>query len=152
MATPATRTTFFIYLNPKTDRFHFMPWGADALFRKRGMLNFEFRAPISVKTKGRLAYRLYQLPEGRERYRKTLHGLLKEHWNEKNLLAECDRIEALIKPHLNREQNRFSRSLDGTRDFIDARRRDIMKETEGRNANMAQGTQATACHRRHRQN
>ncbi|MEC7812612.1 MAG: CotH kinase family protein [Verrucomicrobiota bacterium] len=121
---------FFIYLNPKTDRFHFMPWGADALFRKRGMLNFEFRAPISVKTKGRVAYRLYQLPEGRERYRKTLHGLLKEHWNEKNLLAECDRIEALIKPHLNREQYRFSRSLDGTRGFIEARHRDMMKETE----------------------
>ena len=80
-----------------------MPWGADALFRKRSMLNFDFRAPISVKTKGRVAYRLYQLPEGRERYRKTLHGVLKEHWDEKKLLAECDRIEALIKPHLNRE-------------------------------------------------
>ena len=120
---------YFIYLNPKTDRFHFMPWGADALFRKRSMLNFDFRAPISVKTKGRVAHRLYQLPEGRERYRRTLHGLLKEHWDEKKLLAECDRIEALIKPHLNREQYRFSRSLDGTRDFIEARRRDLMKET-----------------------
>ena len=120
---------FFIYLNPKTDRFHFMPWGADALFRKRSMLNFDFRAPISVKTKGRVAYRLYQLPEGRERYRKTLHGLLKEHWDEKKLLAECDRIEALIKPHLNREQYRFSRSLDGTRKFISERREDLMEET-----------------------
>ena len=120
---------FFIYLNPKTDRFHFMPWGADALFRKRSMLNFNFRAPVSVKTKGRVAYRLYQLPESRERYRKTLHGLLKEHWVEDKLLAECDRIEALIKPHLNREQYRFTQSLDGTRDFIEARRGDLMKET-----------------------
>ena len=120
---------FFIYLNPKTDRFHFMPWGADALFRKRSMLNFDFRAPVSVKTKGRVAYRLYQLPESRERYRKTLHGLLKEHWVEDKLLAECDRIEALIKPHLNREQYRFTQSLDGTRDFIEARRGDLMKET-----------------------
>ena len=122
---------FFIYLNPKTDRFHFMPWGADALFRKRSMLNFNFRAPGSVKTKGRVAYRLYQLPEGRERYRKTLHALLNEHWDEDKLLAECDRIEALIQPHLSREQQRFSRSLDGTRDFIEARRRDLMKETGG---------------------
>ena len=121
---------YFIYLNPKTDRFHFIPWGADALFRKRSMLNFDFRAPISVKTKGRVAHRLYQLPKGRERYRRTLHGLLSEHWNEKKLLAECDRIEALIKPHLSREQYRFSRSLDGTRDFIEARRRDLMKETQ----------------------
>ncbi len=121
---------YFIYLNPKTDRFHFMPWGADALFRKRSMLNFDFRAPISVKTKGRVAHRLYQLPEGRERYRKTLHGLLGEHWNEKKLLAECDRIEALIRPHLNREQYRFSRSLHGTREFIEERRRYLMKETQ----------------------
>jgi spore coat protein CotH len=120
---------FFIYLNPKTDRFHFIPWGADALFRKRSMLNFDFRAPVSVKTKGRVAYRLYQLPESRERYRKTLHGLLKEHWVEDKLLAECDRIEALIEPHLNREQYRFSKALNGTRDFIEARRRDLMKET-----------------------
>jgi len=121
---------FFIYLNPKTDRFHFMPWGADALFRKRGMLNFNFRAPISVKTKGRVAHFLYQTENGRERYRKALHGLLKEYWVEDKLLAECDRIEALLKPHLSREQYRFSRSLNGTRDFIEARRGDLMKETK----------------------
>jgi hypothetical protein len=121
---------FFIYLNPKTDRFHFLPWGADALFRKRSMLNFDFRAPVSVKTKGRIAHQLYKLPEGRERYRDTLHNLLEKHWDEKKLLAECDRIEALIQPHLHREQYRFSRSLDGTRDFIEARRRDLMKETK----------------------
>ena len=121
---------YFIYLNPKTDRFHFLPWGADALFRKRSMLNFDFRAPISVKTKGRIAHRLYQSPESREHYRRALHWLLEEHWDEKKLFAECDRIEALIQPHLHREQYRFSRSLDGTRDFIEARRRDLMKETK----------------------
>ena len=121
---------FFFYLNPKTDKFHFMPWGADALFRKRSMLNFNFRAPISVKTKGRVAHFLYQTENGRERYRKALHALLKEHWDEDKLLAECDRIEALLKPHLSSEQHRFSRSLNGTRDFIEARRGDLMKETK----------------------
>jgi len=120
---------FFAYLNPETKKFHFMPWGADSLFKKRSMLNFDFRAPLSVKTKGRLAYHLYQTQAGRERYRKTLHGLLKEHWNEEKLLAECDRIEALIKPHLNREQSRFSRSLRGTREFIRERREDLIDET-----------------------
>jgi len=120
---------FFAYLNPKTNKFHFMPWGADSLFKKRSMLNFDFRAPVSVKTKGRIAYHLYQTEAGRERYRKTLHGLLKELWNEDELLAECDRIEALIEPHLNREQSRFSRSLRGTREFIRERREDLMDET-----------------------
>ena len=82
-----------------------------------------------MKTKGRIAYLLYQTEAGRDRYRKTLHGLLKEHWNEEELLAECDRIEALIEPHLNREQSRFSRALRGTREFIRERREDLMDET-----------------------
>jgi len=120
---------FFAYLNPKTKKFHFMPWGADSLFRKRSMLNFDFRAPLSVKTKGRIAYHLYQTETGRKRYREALHGLLKDHWNEEKLLAECDRIEALVEPHLNREQSRFSRSLRGTREFIKERREDLMDET-----------------------
>ena len=48
---------FFIYLNPETDKFHFLPWGADSLFMKFGMLDFNrnSRAPISVKTQGLIA-------------------------------------------------------------------------------------------------
>ena len=28
------RNNFFIYLNPDTEKFHFIPWGADSLFEK----------------------------------------------------------------------------------------------------------------------
>ena len=65
---------YFIYLNPETDKFHFFPWGADALFTNFSMVEFQrnSRAPISVKTQGLIAYRLYQLESGRERYEKTI--------------------------------------------------------------------------------
>ena len=100
---------FFIYLNPDTDKFHFLPWGADSLFMKFSMLDFtkNSRAPISVKTQGLIAYRLYQHEAGRERYAKMMTELLKNHWNEDQLLAELDRIAAMIQPHLIPGQRAF---------------------------------------------
>ena len=53
------------------------------------MLN-RFSCPLSVKTKGHIAY-LYQTEA--VVIVKTLHGLLKAHWNEEELLAECDQLK-----------------------------------------------------------
>ena len=136
---------YFIYLNPETDKFHFIPWGADNLFtkqRSKGDLS-DARAPLSVKTTGLISHWLYQTPSGRERYRKTLHGILDKHWDEVKLLAEIDRIEAMLKPHLAPSQmviNKktkeaeytieiFARALEGKREFIRQRRDDIINET-----------------------
>ena len=87
------------------------------------------RAPLSVKTRGLIAHRLYQTPSGRERYRKTLHGILDKHWDEEKLLAEIDRIEAMLKPHSAGSQLKFGRALQRTREFIRQRRDDIINET-----------------------
>jgi len=93
---------FFVYLNPETDKFHFMPWGADALFSNFDMKNMgrNLGAPISVKTQGLIAYKLYQLDEGKERYAKTMMDILENHWNEDKLSAELDRISTMIQPHM----------------------------------------------------
>jgi len=146
---------YFIYLNPETDKslggkvgvsegkgdkFHFIPWGADNLFTKVRSKWDNARAPLSVKTTGLIAYRLYQTPSGRERYRQTLHGILDKHWNEEKLLAKIDRIEAMLKPHLAPSQmvmNKktkdavytFARALEGKREFIRQRRDNIINET-----------------------
>ena len=56
--------------------------------------------PLSVKKQGLIAHRLYQLESGRQRYRQTLRNIMEQHWDEKALLAETKRIEALVKPHL----------------------------------------------------
>ncbi|MCY3740848.1 MAG: CotH kinase family protein [Candidatus Poribacteria bacterium] len=134
---------YFIYLNPDTDKFHFLPWGADSLFTN---LKMDFRgnahAPTSVKTQGLIAYRLYQLETGRERYAKTMVELLKNYWNEVELLAELDRVAAMIQPYLLPEQREFQREewggrggkqtfenqLAEVRDFIRIRKNDILQE------------------------
>ena len=132
---------FFIYLNPTTDKFHFLPWGADSLFVKHSKLRHHNKAgaPISVKTQGLLAHKLYQQKSSRERYAKTMMGILENHWNEVELLAEIDRIDAIVKPHLvdaqrffgdKDERKTYSRTmaLEETRRFIRQRRTDITKE------------------------
>ena len=133
---------FFIYLNPETDKFHFLPWGADSLFMKFGMFDrrTNSRTPISVKTQGLIAYRLYQLAEGREQYAKTMTALLKNHWSAEELLTELDRIVAMIQSHLIPEQRAFQgegwweekATFEGTveqvRHFIRTRESDILDE------------------------
>ena len=119
---------FFVYLNPETDKFHFLPWGADAVFQKFSMLPTNRRAPLSVKTKGLIAHTLYQLKSGRDRYARTLMNVLDKHWDEEALVAEVDRIEAMLRPHLSRSLSRHRRSLSRIRRFIRSRRDDIVAE------------------------
>lgn len=135
---------FFVYLNPETDKFHFLPWGADALFSNFDMKNMgrNTGAPVSVKTQGLVAHKLYQLDAGRERYAKTMMDILENHWNEVTLLAELDRIAAMIEPHMIPAQRTFhekegwggektisfSDKLDGTRHFIRKRKSEVLAE------------------------
>ena len=133
---------YFFYLNPVTDKFHFIPWGADSLFVKHSKLGYDRRAPISVKTQGLIAHKLYQLESGRERYAKTLTAIMDKHWKEAELFAEVDRIEAMVTPHLVESQRTFydedkrkeegytyAQALDETRKFIRRRRTEIREET-----------------------
>ena len=124
----ANNNNFFVYLHPQTGKFHFLPWGADCMFEKVSKLEPDPSTPVSVKTKGLVAHKLYQLPAGRERYAKTLRMLLEEHWDENKLLAQIDQIDARLQPHLTRGQKRSIRSLERTRGFIQQRRNDLVAE------------------------
>ena len=132
---------FFIYLNPETDKFHFLPWGADSLFSKHSKLRHHNKAgaPISVKTQGLLTHKLYQQKSSRERYAKAMMGILENYWDEAKLLAEVDRIDAMVRPHLVDAQRIFgyedegkaysrAMALEETRKFIRERRADITEE------------------------
>ena len=133
---------FFVYLHPETNKFHFIIWGADALFRKYSHVERgkDRRAPISVKVKGRTAHSLYQMKEGRDEYRRAMMRLLEHYWDEETLLAEIDRVEQMLMPHLAREQRRthneigrettFESELEDVRRFIRSRRREIMAEIQ----------------------
>ena len=120
---------YFIYLHPKTGKFHFLPWGADALFMKYGVLRRDRRAPLSAKTWGLISHKLYQVPAVRKRYAAVLRGVLTKHWNEKALLAEVDRLEKLLEPQLTRRHSRrFESALERTRKFIRTRREQLVEE------------------------
>ena len=122
------RNNFFIYLNPKNDKFHFLPWGADCLFEKFSKLRVDRRAPYCVKTKGLLAHKLYQSQPARERYRRRLMEVIRDQWDEDALLAETRRIETMLEPHLSEFQKRSVRR-EKFREFIRNRREDIVAET-----------------------
>ena len=124
------RNNYFIYLNPGTEKLHFMPWGADCLFEKFSRLRVDRSSPRSVRLKGLVASKLYQIPAVRKKYAATMKKLMAEHWNEKKLLAETERIEAMVTPHISDYQWRGVR-FEAVRDFIRNRRPDIEREING---------------------
>lgn len=125
------RNNYMVYLHPRSLKFHFMPWGADALFEIAAAQGSDsHRGPVSVRTSGLVAHRLYRIPEARERYRAALNELLEKHWDEGHLLAEIDRIETLLEPHVRQstQNHSFAKHLDRARVFVRGRREKIAAE------------------------
>ncbi len=124
------RNNFFVYLNPETDKFHFLPWGADSMFEKYSPLGVDRSSPRSVRTVGLVAHKLYQIPSVRKKYAGKMKALLAAHWDEEKLLAETERIEAMVAPHLSDEQRRKV-DYEKIRRFIRNRRADVEREISG---------------------
>ena len=143
------KNNFFIYLNPEDNKFYFTPWGMDSIFTKMSKLEFmnDRRAPISVKTQGLIAYKLYQFENGRRRYAEALTEILDNHWNAPELLATLDKIAVMVEPHLvpaqrviedewsrgrgtwrNANKPTFASELEKVREFILNRKSDIQAE------------------------
>ena len=124
------RNNYFIYLNPETEKFHFLPWGADCLFEKYSRLRVDRRSPRSVRLHGMVARKLYQIPSVRKKYAATMKALMAKHWNEEKLIAETKRIEAMVTPHISDYQWRGIR-FEAVREFIRNRRPDVEIEING---------------------
>ena len=143
------KNNFFVYLNPEDSKFHFTPWGMDSIFTKMSKLEFmnDRRAPISVKTQGLIAYKLYQFESGRKRYAEALTEILDNHWNAPELLATLDKAAVMVEPHLvpaqrviqedwgrrggwGRESKKptFASELEEVRDFVRNRKSDLQAE------------------------
>ncbi|MBN2493032.1 MAG: CotH kinase family protein [Deltaproteobacteria bacterium] len=83
---------FYIYHDPDSDRFHFVPWGIDAIL---------FTNPDghkSVFADAIIPHRLYRTPRTQERYLTLVDEMLSTVWDEDLILAEIDRMESLITP------------------------------------------------------
>jgi len=124
------RNNFFMYLDPATGRFRFMPWGADSLFVTYGPLGEDRNSPRSVRTQGLINHHLYQDPASRRRYAAEMRILLDDHWDEEALIAETERVERMLAPHLCTSQE-FQVDYEGIREFIRNRRAVVESEIAG---------------------
>ena len=97
------------------------------MFQKYSRVDRDKRLPLSVKTKGMLAYYLYRDENSRERYREALLEILAEYWDEGELLAEAQRVRAMAGPFFN-ESQRDRSNTGSVLQFIRNRRDEIMEE------------------------
>lgn len=109
---------FLVYNSPGTDLLEFIPWGMDGIFARDRESKSAYGHPRSVMAVSKLPNRLYGLAVTRDRYITQLKHLLDTVWNEDALLAEIERVRALISPYLPEGTDRAA----GVRDFVNTRR------------------------------
>lgn len=124
----SNQNNFFMYRNPADKKLYFIPWGTDASFSKTTPLPPYRIIPRSVHSKSILCNRLYRVPEICELYEKTLMEFLDKHWNEENLLAEIERLEALLKDEVHEDNAKFMERSESYRKFVSWRRGVITRE------------------------
>ena len=91
------QNNFFVYWEPTTKKFYFIPWGTDGIFSANPFLTRP--APTSVTAFGMLPFRLYGLPEMRTRYFARLEELLDTVWDESAIVAEIDRFATVLSTY-----------------------------------------------------
>ncbi len=118
---------FYMYRDPATGQFNFIPWGIDSILFPDTELSWEDQLPPrTVWAEGALARRLYRLPETRDRYLARLQELLDTVWDEDAIHAEIDRMEELIRPYVVAEEiDQFDQGLDLVREFVTERRGEL---------------------------
>ena len=124
----SNQNNFYYYVNPKDKRGYFVPWGADWAFTKGGPFGSSNQGTTSIYAQSILANRLYHTEGVPARYRKTMLQLLDEVWNEKELIAEIDRVEKMISSHLHESQKGTKAAMGTMRAFINGRRKELLEE------------------------
>jgi len=115
---------FFVYHDPTSGKFQFMPWGIDSILFPDGVLPWEAqRPPDQVWAEGALAWRLYRYAETRPQYLDRIEQMLDQVWDEPAILGEIDRMENLVDGYVPvAEAAGFASAVAGLRDFVSGRR------------------------------
>lgn len=109
---------YFLYHEPTSDKFQFIPWGIDALFTGRQRTT----RPMSVFACGSLPWRLYDVPETRDLYLARVRALLDTVWDQDTILAEITRMQDLIEPIADpAHTGELAAAIDQTREFVRTR-------------------------------
>jgi hypothetical protein len=123
----ANQNNYFVHVSAADGRLRFIPWGTDTAFTSPpgSLLSFNRRAPPAIYAEAALANRLAFTPGIADRYRRRLEELLATIWKEDELLADVDRLEALLTPHFSSAQATAPQALAGIREFIRRRRGEV---------------------------
>jgi hypothetical protein len=118
---------FYIYHDPTSGKFHFIPWGIDAIMFGDITLEWEQeRPPGAVWAEGILARRLYNTTSSRGAYFSRLEDLLEQVWDESALGQEIDRMVELVDSYvLDEERDQFEAAVRRVSEFVAGRRAEI---------------------------
>jgi hypothetical protein len=120
---------FYIYDNPSSGKFRFIPWGADGTFQQPYMLFEDELAPRSINAAGKLARRLYLNPNTQAVYLSRLLSLLDTHWNEEELTNSMTEMSNVFGPAvLEDEISQVQDALNETQSFINTQAELIRQE------------------------
>jgi hypothetical protein len=95
------QNNFWFYVNPADTLIHFIPWGADDTFGPGNPLPGRTGDPVhadAIVPRAALTRRLYEISTTKSQYLARLQLLMDTVWDEAEIHAEIDRMEALITP------------------------------------------------------
>eukprot|EP00463_Aulacantha_scolymantha_P002190 TRINITY_DN285_c0_g1_i1.p1 TRINITY_DN285_c0_g1~~TRINITY_DN285_c0_g1_i1.p1 ORF type:complete len:236 (+),score=26.30 TRINITY_DN285_c0_g1_i1:663-1370(+) len=126
------RNNYYLYHEPTTDKFFFIPWGADATFGILGATNgFLAEGPVkTIYTYPKLTRRLYLDPSFKSQYRKTMKSMLNERWNTTALLIEFDRMQSLTVGQILSPDSKYKEHVNSLRTWIEKRKDILLKELD----------------------
>jgi hypothetical protein len=111
------QNNFFIYRDSESDRFSFIPWGLDGVLDSRALED------SFIPTSGYIAIQILESPELSDRFYDRLGELLDTVFNEEEILAEIDRMEALLATEI--DTSEIAAPIDDIRDYVNGRRENV---------------------------
>lgn len=137
---------FFLYRDPATERFVFAPTGTDQITVVDPFT--EAKPPVSVYATGALTNRLYRAGETRSLYAARMREVLDRAFVEEHLLAEIDRMQALVAPVLARsgaDVPRVQAAVEELRDWVRGRRAVLLGDLAGGPPDWSQPLKESIC-------
>lgn len=118
----SNRNNFYLYHDPSSDRFHFMPWGIDEIFTAgTPIAAFQPDPNTAMFAYSTIARRLAGLPGGQAAYTASMNAVLASVWDEPAILAEIERMRALLVPYA----GDLDAALVPVRAFVSGRRAEV---------------------------
>lgn len=106
---------YHMYLHPKTNKIHFIPWDVDRAFANFGNANQNMDLSLTHPYAGthRLTERLLATPEISAAYQKLLKDLVAGPFAKERFLKELDALEKVVKEPREREAKAAANRREG---------------------------------------